>query len=112
MRFTPVADSPDFDYGAFLRDDAMDVSGDASASASSPSMEDGSNKSNGSPDAHAGTVASSSTDLVSANNQAAAAAARQRLERRGHTKSRRGCFNCKRRRIKVTSRRIPSWQLC
>lgn len=27
---------------------------------------------------------------------------RQRLERRGHTKSRRGCFNCKRRRIKVS----------
>lgn len=26
---------------------------------------------------------------------------KQRLERRGHTKSRRGCFNCKRRRIKV-----------
>ncbi|TFB05366.1 hypothetical protein CCMA1212_002816 [Trichoderma ghanense] len=26
--------------------------------------------------------------------------ARQRLERRGHTKSRRGCYNCKRRRIK------------
>ncbi|EAQ83958.1 hypothetical protein CHGG_10362 [Chaetomium globosum CBS 148.51] len=25
---------------------------------------------------------------------------KQRLERRGHTKSRRGCFNCKRRRIK------------
>ena len=25
---------------------------------------------------------------------------RQRLERKGHTKSRRGCFNCKRRRIK------------
>jgi hypothetical protein len=28
---------------------------------------------------------------------------KQRLERRGHTKSRRGCFNCKRRRIKVSS---------
>lgn len=28
-------------------------------------------------------------------------AAKQRLERRGHTKSRRGCYNCKRRRIKV-----------
>jgi hypothetical protein len=27
--------------------------------------------------------------------------AKPRLERRGHTKSRRGCFNCKRRRIKV-----------
>lgn len=26
---------------------------------------------------------------------------RQRYERRGHTKSRRGCYNCKRRRIKV-----------
>lgn len=26
---------------------------------------------------------------------------KQRLERRGHTKSRRGCYNCKRRRIKV-----------
>ncbi|OAA80184.1 Zn(2)-C6 fungal-type DNA-binding domain protein [Akanthomyces lecanii RCEF 1005] len=29
-----------------------------------------------------------------------AANAKQRLERRGHTKSRRGCYNCKRRRIK------------
>ena len=27
---------------------------------------------------------------------------KQRLERRGHTKSRRGCFHCKRRRIKVS----------
>lgn len=26
---------------------------------------------------------------------------RLRVERRGHTKSRRGCYNCKRRRIKV-----------
>jgi hypothetical protein len=31
--------------------------------------------------------------------------AKQRLERRGHTKSRRGCFNCKRRRIKVSKLR-------
>ncbi|KAI1107326.1 hypothetical protein F4804DRAFT_297596 [Jackrogersella minutella] len=30
---------------------------------------------------------------------------RQRLERRGHTKSRRGCFNCKRRRIKCQETR-------
>ncbi len=29
---------------------------------------------------------------------------RQRQERRGHTKSRRGCYNCKRRRIKVFTR--------
>lgn len=31
---------------------------------------------------------------------------KQRLERRGHTKSRRGCFNCKRRRIKVSESRL------
>ncbi|KAI9158433.1 Sterol uptake control protein 2 [Paramyrothecium foliicola] len=30
---------------------------------------------------------------------------RQRLERRGHTKSRRGCYNCKRRRIKCQESR-------
>ncbi|RCI17230.1 hypothetical protein L249_2441 [Ophiocordyceps polyrhachis-furcata BCC 54312] len=32
---------------------------------------------------------------------------RQRLERRGHTKSRRGCYNCKRRRIKVLDSPSP-----
>ncbi|KAK8130198.1 hypothetical protein PG999_002578 [Apiospora kogelbergensis] len=29
------------------------------------------------------------------------AAKKQRLERKGHTKSRRGCYNCKKRRVKV-----------
>lgn len=37
----------------------------------------------------------------SALSTAAAAAGKHKLERRGHTKSRRGCYNCKRRRIKV-----------
>jgi len=37
---------------------------------------------------------SNSNELVSINR------GKQRLERRGHTKSRRGCYNCKRRRIK------------
>ncbi|KAF3800548.1 hypothetical protein GCG54_00003446 [Colletotrichum gloeosporioides] len=36
---------------------------------------------------------------------------KQRLERRGHTKSRRGCFNCKRRRIKCQETR-PSCGHC
>ena len=31
-------------------------------------------------------------------------AVKRKLERRGHTKSRRGCFNCKRRRVKVRPR--------
>ncbi|KAK4121808.1 hypothetical protein N657DRAFT_647298 [Parathielavia appendiculata] len=35
----------------------------------------------------------------------AQAAGKQKLERRGHTKSRRGCFNCKRRRIKCQETR-------
>jgi hypothetical protein len=38
---------------------------------------------------------SNSNELVSINR------GKQRLERRGHTKSRRGCYNCKRRRIKA-----------
>ena len=40
----------------------------------------------------------SSTDLVRKGSELTG---KQRLERRGHTKSRRGCYNCKRRRIKV-----------
>lgn len=34
-----------------------------------------------------------------------AAVRRRGLERRGHMKSRRGCFNCKRRRIKVREKK-------
>ena len=37
----------------------------------------------------------------SGNGNGSSICSKQRLERRGHTKSRRGCFNCKRRRIKV-----------
>ncbi len=33
---------------------------------------------------------------------------RQKLDRRGHTKSRRGCFHCKRRRIKVKSEKLTA----
>lgn len=36
----------------------------------------------------------------SGGSGSASAASKQRMERRGHTKSRRGCYNCKRRRIK------------
>ncbi|KAI1447509.1 hypothetical protein F5Y02DRAFT_29440 [Annulohypoxylon stygium] len=48
--------------------------------------------------------------IASAASPVAALSARnslqkQRLERRGHTKSRRGCFNCKRRRIKCQETR-------
>lgn len=36
----------------------------------------------------------------SGGSGSASVASKQRMERRGHTKSRRGCYNCKRRRIK------------
>lgn len=48
--------------------------------------------------------AATSTSVPPSNNDSWSgrqAAKRQRLERKGHTKSRRGCFNCKKRRIKV-----------
>ncbi|KAI1388770.1 uncharacterized protein F4822DRAFT_429385 [Hypoxylon trugodes] len=61
----------------------------------------------------------SSTSLQALNNEFGASSAsppasapakavlnqKQRLERRGHTKSRRGCYNCKRRRIKCQENR-------
>ncbi|PKS06976.1 hypothetical protein jhhlp_005573 [Lomentospora prolificans] len=73
----------DFDYGAFLREDAMDlIPMDRSPSAP---LE-------GSP----GESSSNPGSLELSKKSAA----KQRHERRGHTKSRRGCFNCKRRRIK------------
>lgn len=45
-------------------------------------------------------TSSSSSDNGVACSQPASSR-RHKLERKGHTKSRRGCFNCKRRRIKV-----------
>ncbi|KAI0882488.1 uncharacterized protein GGS22DRAFT_45126 [Annulohypoxylon maeteangense] len=60
----------------------------------------------------AGSTSALDDDLgmASAPSPTAALATRnslqkQRLERRGHTKSRRGCFNCKRRRIKCQETR-------
>ncbi|EPE08791.1 gal4-like transcriptional regulator [Ophiostoma piceae UAMH 11346] len=63
-----------------------------------------------------GTIPSSSLVLASngsstnkgrnsALDSHASSASNRRLERRGHTKSRRGCFNCKRRRIKCQETR-------
>lgn len=45
---------------------------------------------------------------VGSGDLSRSAGAKQRLERRGHTKSRRGCYNCKRRRIKVRQRAMSS----
>lgn len=86
---TPAPSEPNdlgFDFDAFLREDAL---GAAVASAGQ-SSEGLSNSSADSP-----SLAGSGAEVVRASS------AKLRHERKGHTKSRMGCYNCKRRRIKV-----------
>lgn len=98
QQFSPgmlsFTDQPDFDYGAFLQAD--DISFGKSAKGQSPTTAvlDSSGK-----------AIPPSSDNRSTSNASTALATRppaqkQRLERRGHIKSRGGCYNCKRRRIK------------
>lgn len=83
----------EFDYGAFLQEEDADYLAEDSSN-SSHTMADSSPQS---------LTSQPSTSLVNSGGSSTASGGggRQRLERRGHTKSRRGCFNCKRRRIKV-----------
>src|SRR5690348_9695937 len=75
----------DFDYEALFQDADFDYRADDSSSNSATLLD-----APPPPVAPAPTVVEPRSSVM-----------RQRLERRGHTKSRRGCFNCKRRRIKV-----------
>ncbi|KAH8200454.1 hypothetical protein TruAng_005347 [Truncatella angustata] len=78
--------SPDFDYMAFLQDDGFDYLAEESSSNSASAP-----------------AAGPSSDISPSNDRGLSKkglSQRQRLERRGHTKSRLGCYNCKRRRIK------------
>ncbi|RBQ71682.1 hypothetical protein VDGD_21473 [Verticillium dahliae] len=88
---TTMAVPPDdFDYGAFL-------DGDMEFGISDEYL----NASGADPDS-APNMSSSSVEFRSSDT-AVVSSPQKKLERRGHTKSRRGCFNCKRRRIKVPS---------
>jgi hypothetical protein len=98
----PLPSTPgDFDYAAFLEDDEMDyAAGDDNAySGLSDSSSQNRESSSSRPAAGADAESSALTRLVAGSESAPG---KQRLERRGHTKSRRGCFNCKRRRIKAS----------
>ncbi|KAM0564525.1 hypothetical protein ACHAPJ_000739 [Fusarium lateritium] len=90
--FTPgmlsFTDQPDFDYGAFLQSDEISFGESAQSQPQAPS--DSSDKAT----PPSSTSGSGGELVVQQSTQ------KQRLERRGHTKSRRGCYNCKRRRIK------------
>ncbi|OAA59315.1 C6 transcription factor [Cordyceps fumosorosea ARSEF 2679] len=88
----PYADPGQFDYGSFLGSDAALQFQDLAPPHNQAALTQ-------SP----GQVTPPSSESRSPPGAELArrqGAAKQRLERRGHTKSRRGCYNCKRRRIK------------
>lgn len=80
------SNNTEFDYAAYLQDEDLDYFGDTGSSGSASVMNE-----------VASTSVSPPTSAVVKSNSNQ----KPRLERRGHTKSRRGCYNCKRRRIKV-----------
>ncbi|KAM0329131.1 hypothetical protein ACHAQA_004427 [Verticillium albo-atrum] len=83
-----TAPPEDFDYSVFLQDGDMAFAmSDAYLNTSSSDPDSGQNL--------------SPTFGAGANDNAVVPSTQKKLERRGHTKSRRGCFNCKRRRIKI-----------
>ncbi|KAH6661670.1 hypothetical protein EV126DRAFT_447479 [Verticillium dahliae] len=87
LPITMAVPPDDFDYGAFL-------DGDMEFGISDEYL----NASGADPDS-APNMSSSSVEFRSSDT-AVVSSPQKKLERRGHTKSRRGCFNCKRRRIK------------
>ncbi|KAK3315318.1 hypothetical protein B0H66DRAFT_565067 [Apodospora peruviana] len=107
----------DYDYGAFIQDDDADYL--AGESSGSNTLEDGisptltagmltANTTTSAPPAPTVTAMALMPNRQISVTSAASPSAllpRTRLERRGHTKSRRGCFNCKRRRIKCQETR-------
>ncbi|KAK3304553.1 uncharacterized protein B0T15DRAFT_399348 [Chaetomium strumarium] len=116
---TGSQDATEFDYSAFLQDQQEDIDIDdylaeeSSASASTATLTEGSVPQSESPASQHRTPQRRllpSGPLTTTRSQQheswpPAAQPKQRLERRGHTKSRRGCFNCKRRRIKCQETR-------
>lgn len=88
------SNSIDFDYAAYLRDEDLGYLGDSGSSTSDMNK-------------FASNSVSPPTSAIAGNNSNQ----RGKLERRGHTKSRRGCYNCKRRRIKCQETR-PSCGHC
>lgn len=89
---------PEFDYSSFLQGEDIPFHDPSHGGHSGGHLSESSGKltppSSGSDNR---STASGATDAVARRQPTQ----KQRLERRGHTKSRRGCYNCKRRRIKV-----------
>ncbi|KAK7415533.1 hypothetical protein QQZ08_012311 [Neonectria magnoliae] len=91
-------DQPEFDYGAFLQSDDIGFAESAQGvQTNAGGYSDDSGKATPPTGSDTRSMSTASTDLV---QRPQTQTQKQRLERRGHTKSRRGCYNCKRRRIK------------
>lgn len=103
MDFSPnmlsYPDPTDFDYAAFLQSDDVPFTDQLGAGSHVAGHTSDSSGKATTPSSDNVSSAGASDALV--RRQTAQQQQRQRLERRGHTKSRRGCYNCKRRRIKV-----------
>jgi len=82
----------EFDYTVYLPEEDIDYLNDGGSSGSASVMND---------------VTPTSVSPPTSATVKSHSALKQRLERRGHTKSRRGCYNCKRRRIKVEIPTMP-----
>lgn len=111
-----------FDFDAFLRDEDMNYVVDESSGSNTLSDRDDHSPTTANgllttmppstmivPGRALGSNTALGQSLMSRGNphlspsaaSSSAALSKHRMERKGHTKSRRGCFNCKRRRIKV-----------
>ncbi|KAL7821604.1 hypothetical protein V8C44DRAFT_315154 [Trichoderma aethiopicum] len=91
----------DFDYAAFLQADDVGFMGPMQGQ-SAASLSGSSGEGLHTPPASSASMSGNSNNhnTLDLSLGRLPTQARQRLERRGHTKSRRGCYNCKRRRIK------------
>ncbi|GAW23672.1 hypothetical protein ANO14919_132470 [Xylariales sp. No.14919] len=89
------SNNTEFDYAAYLQDEELDYLAEAGSSESASVMNEVASASVSPPTPSA---------IIKSNSSQ-----KPRLERRGHTKSRRGCYNCKRRRIKVVHSHYGSY---
>ncbi|KAK0635061.1 hypothetical protein B0T17DRAFT_29195 [Bombardia bombarda] len=111
---------PDFDYAAFLHGNDIDYVAEGSpTSTNNTTLSDDSLQTltgylptiiapatNSSPRTSTNTGTNTRSGPAAGSiGQSTSLPPKQRVERRGHTKSRRGCFHCKRRRIKCQETR-------
>jgi len=107
----PLLSAGDFDYNAFFQEQDIDYLAEESSASTNTLPDVGAQAISPSqalvlapapaPRADGSSTSGIGTGTSPGTSPGSGPAMKQRLERRGHTKSRRGCFNCKRRRIKV-----------